>query len=130
MRRLAVLLVALAFLGASMPAAAGGWRGHHGGHHGHFKFHGHGHGDGAAFLVGGLIGGLILGHLLTRPAYYEPAPRVVYSPPPLDFTNCVETTGTGFRDGRRTLYSGVLCTDRYGRSYIRNDSIRFLGYLD
>lgn len=136
MRKLIGALIGAALL-ASAPAsmAHGGYRSFHGGY-GHY--HGH-HGDAGAWLVGGLIGGLILGDWLSRPRYgyydypgyyYPPGPAVVvYQPATPAFTHCLPTTGEGWVNGRRALYSGTMCYDVYGRSYILNNSVRFRGYL-
>ena len=116
------------------PAGAGGWGkyGHHGGHYygGGVHFKHHSHGDAALYVVGGLIGGLLLGHLLSQPRYRTPYPQVTYSRVDPQFTHCRETTGTAYRGGRKALFGGTLCYDRAGRSYIVNESVRFIGYVE
>ena len=133
MRNFILALIGSVLLAGSPAGMADGfhhpypYRSFHGGY-GHY--HGH-HGDGGAWLLGGLIGGLIIGDLLSRPRYYYPsAPAtVVYEPVGPVFTHCRPTTGEGWANGRRALYSGTMCYDAYGRSYILNNTVRFEGYL-
>lgn len=135
MRKFMAVVIGAALLASASSSMARGFYGphshhsfHRGGYYGHY--HGH-HSDAGAWLLGGLIGGLIIGDWLSRPRYYyAPAPAaVVYQPPATYFTHCLPTTGEGWVYGRRALYSGTMCYDRYGRSYILNDSVRFRGYL-
>ncbi len=128
--------VIVAFFAAAVfasPAVAGGWGkyGHHGGYYGggvHYRHHSHG--DAALYVVGGLVGGLLLGHLLTRPRYRAPYPQVTYTRVEPQFTHCRETTGTGYRGGRKALFGGTLCYDQARRAHIVNESVRFIGYVE
>ena len=130
---IAVLIGAVLLASTSASMAHGAYRSHYpyrSFHGGYGHYHGH-HGDAGAWLVGGLIGGLIIGDWLSRPRYYyapEPA-AVVYRPATPAFTHCLPTTGEGWVNGRRALYSGTMCYDAYGRSYILNNTVRFEGYL-
>ena len=157
MKKLIAVLAAAALLvtAAAPPAFAGtrykhsGYQGH-GGHYykyrpyhrygygRHYKYrrHGyghigfHGHGD-AAVVLGVLAGAVVLGALLSQPrpapAY---APAVPRSPSGAPLGNCLATTGTGTWNGRPARFAGSLCTDPAGRSYVVNDSVRFLMYLN
>ncbi len=105
--------------------------GHHRGHRSgvHLRFHGHYLG------LAAVVGGLVVLDLLTRSpvaAAPRPAARPVAAPPgpPLRLGNCKPTTGERIVDGRRALMRGTWCSDRHGRGYILNDSVRFVRYLD
>ena len=151
-RRLISGLLGLAFvlalpLTSATVARAGGYKhGHHGygihggynyGHYGYrrYRYRGHhGYHDyyGVAAVV---VGGLLIAHLLSRPSYRSP-PRQTTStitrvtPVPAGLGNCKPTTGVRAMNGRRALLSGTWCSDRQGRGYILNDSVRFLQYLN
>ncbi len=106
------------------------------GHHYTYRRHGYGHvgfyghGD-AAVVLGVLAGAVVLGALLSQPSpapAYAPAVPRSSSGAPLG--NCLQTTGTGTWNGRPARFAGTLCTDPAGRSYVVNDSVRFLMYLN
>ena len=104
-----------------------GHRRHHGHHHKR-RHRGHRHDHAYAFF-GAAIGGLALGHLLTKPAYAQPAPVVQVAPRPA-YTHCRPTTGTSFTaGGHQAAYVGTICYDTYGRGHIVPDSVRFNGYV-
>lgn len=122
-RRLAIVAFAAMLITASASTAFAG-RGYHGGH----WHHGHGHGDYVWAALGVFAGALLLDSLLhaRHSQAYQPAP--VYVQP--DMNRCQATTGTGWLNGYRAEFSGVMCYDRYGRGYILRGSERFLRYLD
>ena len=128
MRRLIAALSAAAFLLASAPAWADGYRGHR--YYGHGHYRGHHHGHGAAVVVGAVVGGLVLWHLLARPVYAAPTYYAPPPPPRLVLGNCQATTGTGYAYGRPALYGGTMCFDQYGRGNITPGSAYFIRYLD
>ncbi len=96
--------------------------------YGHNGFHGHGD---AAVVLGVLAGAVVLGALLSQPrpapAY---APAVPRSPSGAALGNCAQTTGTATWNGRPARFAGTLCSAPAGRSYVVNDSVRFLMYLN
>jgi hypothetical protein len=131
------------------PAMAGGYTGGHYGHGwGHSRRHfGHfgyrrGHRPGLRLSYRGqfaglaaVVGGLVILDLLTRPpiaALPRAAVQPAAAPPgrPLRLGNCKPTTGERMVDGRRALMRGTWCSDRHGRGYILNDSVRFVRYLN
>ena len=100
--------------------------------YGHIGFYGHGD---AAVVLGVLAGAVVLGALLSppRPVFARPAfarPAVLHSPSGAALGNCAQTMGTGTWNGRPARFAGTLCTDPAGRSYVVNDSVRFLMYLN
>ncbi len=153
---IAVLAAAALLVSAAAPSAFAGTRYRHYGYYGHgghyynyrpyYRYgygrhygyrrygYGHsgfyGHGD-AAVVLGVLAGAVVLGALLSQPrpapAY---APAVPRSPSGASLGNCLATTGTGTWSGRPARFAGTLCTDPAGRSYVVNDSVRFLMHLN
>ncbi len=151
---IAVLAAAALLVTAAAPSAFAGTRYRHYGYSGYgghyynyrpyyrygygrhygYRRHGYGHigihGD-AAVVLGVLAGAVVLGALLSpprpAPAY---APAVPRSPSGAPLGNCAQTTGTGTWNGRSARFAGTLCTDPAGRSYVVNDSVRFLMYLN
>ena len=147
MKKLVAVLAAAALLvTAAAPSAFAGTRYRHdgyyghGGHYyqyrpyyrygygyGHIGFHGHGD---AAVVLGVLAGAVVLGALLSQPRPAPARPAVLRSPSGAPLGNCAQTTGTGTWNGRPAHFAGTLCTDPAGRSYVVNDSVRFLMYLN
>ncbi len=147
----AVLAAAALLVSAVAPSAFAGSRYRHHGYYGHgghyyqyrpYYRHGYGyghigfygHGD-AAVVVGVLAGAVVLGALLSqpRPVYARPVyagPPVLRSPSGAALGNCVQTMGTGTWNGRPARFAGTRCTDPAGQSYVVNDSVRFLMYLN
>ncbi len=117
-----------------------GW-GHSRRHFGHFGYR-RGHHPGLRLSYQGhyaglaaVVGGLVILDLLIRPARRratQPAIQPNAAPPgrPLRLGNCKPTTGERMVDGRRALMRGTWCSDRHGRGYILNDSVRFVRYLN
>ncbi len=103
------------------------------GRHYGYRRHGYGHigihGD-AAVVLGVLAGAVVLGALLSQPRPAPARPAVLRSPSGAPLGNCAQTTGTGTWNGRPAHFAGTLCTDPAGRSYVVNDSVRFLMYLN
>ena len=134
-RILACMALILALQAAPIAGALadGGRHGWYGRGYNHHYRHRHGHGHDAAVGVVVFLGGMLLGHLLTRsyePYYREPIRSGPQWGPPRGLGNCTPTTGEGVVNGRRALLSGTWCTDRYGRGYILQDSVRFVRYLN
>lgn len=122
MKKLFVIMLAVAWIAAASPAAAGGFgHGYHG--YGHYGYRSPGHGDLAGAILGGVLVGALVGSLVSHPAprYYAPAqPRL---------GNCRPITGTGYLDGRPALYGGTSCQDAWGNAYVMRGSEYFIRYL-
>lgn len=120
------------------PAHAGGY-GHHSWYAGGYGHHGYGHYGHGYYGRGHRRhgSGVSLGFVFAPPpVVYAPPPRVVYTPPPAvvyapppAVSDCQQTTGTGYANGRPALFGGTWCRDAYGRGYVVAGSERFLGYL-
>ncbi len=153
---IAVLAAAALLVTAAAPPAFAGTRYRHYGYYGHgghyynyrpyyrygygrhygYRRHGYGHigfyghGD-AAVVLGVLAGAVVLGALLSQPRpAFAYAPAVPRRPSGAPLGNCLATTGTGTWNGRPARFAGTLCTYPAGRSYVVNDSVRFLMYLN
>lgn len=122
-KRLAVVAFAAIMISASASDAFAG-RGHYGGH----RHHGHGHGHYAWVALGVFAGALLIDSLLSARHSHAHRPEPIYANP--DMNRCQTTTGTGWLNGYRAEFSGVMCYDRFGHGYILRGSERFLRYLN